>query len=89
MSIFTIFRFAEIGQNWIFHTGTMLIPFEKLSAEALRGVIEDYVLREGTDYGDTNYSLDEKIEIVTKQLEKGSASISFDEETETCSIVRV
>ncbi len=65
----------------------MLIPYRRLSSEALRGVIEDYVLREGTDYGHHEYSLDQKVEKVRVQLEKGTASVSYDEETETCSIV--
>lgn len=65
----------------------MLIPYQRLSSDALRGVIEDYVLREGTDYGEGEYSLDQKVEMVHEQLRKGTASVSYDEESETCSIV--
>ena len=66
----------------------MEIPFEKLNPATLRGVIEDFILREGTDYGQQEYSLDEKVEQVMKQLRKGDYMISFDPESETPSIVR-
>ena len=63
------------------------IPPRDLSDEALRGVIESFVLREGTDYGQRDYSLEEKIAAVTRQLERGEAVIVFDPETGTVSIV--
>lgn len=63
------------------------IPHRDLSDEALRGVVESFVLREGTDYGPRDYSLEEKIAAVTRQLERGEAVIVFDPETETVSIV--
>ena len=37
-----------------------VIPTEALSEEALAGVIEAFVLREGTDYGHRDYSLGRK-----------------------------
>ena len=65
----------------------MEIPYSKLSPEALKGIIEEFVLREGTDYGDREYSLDQKVAHVEKQLERGDAKVVFDPESETCSIV--
>ena len=62
------------------------IPHRELSATALRGVVEAFVLREGTDYGQRDYSLDEKIAAVMRQLERGEAVIVFDPETESVSI---
>jgi uncharacterized protein YheU (UPF0270 family) len=62
------------------------IPHRELSADALRAVIESFVLREGTDYGEREYSLDEKVAHVMKQLEGGEASIEFDPEFETIDI---
>ena len=63
------------------------IPHRDLSEEALRGVVESFVLREGTDYGQRDYSLEEKIAAVMRQLDRGEAMIVFDPETETASIV--
>jgi uncharacterized protein len=63
------------------------IPFEALSADALLGVIDDYVNREGTDYGHRDFDLDQKREAVRRQLESGRASITYDPRTQTTTIV--
>ena len=63
------------------------IPHRELSEEALRGVVESFVLREGTDYGQRDYSLEEKIAAVIRQIERGEAMIVFDPESATVSIV--
>ena len=65
----------------------MEIPHRKLSETALRGVVESFVLREGTDYGQRHYSFEEKIAAVMRQLDRGEAVIVFDADTETVSIV--
>jgi len=63
------------------------IPYSELSEEALRGVVEYFVLREGTDYGSHVYSLEEKVEQVLAQLRDGRARIVFDATSETVDIV--
>lgn len=65
----------------------VVIPHTELSAEALRGVMESFVLREGTDYGEREISLDQKVAQVLRQLERGEARIIFDAELETVDIV--
>jgi uncharacterized protein YheU (UPF0270 family) len=65
------------------------IPHRELSPEALAGVIESFVLREGTDYGAREYSLEEKVAHVLRQLERGEAQIVFDAQTESVDIVRI
>jgi uncharacterized protein YheU (UPF0270 family) len=65
------------------------IPHAELSPEALAGVVESFVLREGTDYGDREYSLAEKVAHVMRQIERGEARIVFDRDTETVDIVAV
>lgn len=62
------------------------IPPGALSSEALRGVIESFVLREGTDYGAREYSLEEKCAHVLAQLERGEARIFYDPHTETVTL---
>ena len=64
----------------------MEIPHRELSEAALRGVVESFVLREGTDYGQRDYSLEEKIAAVMRQLDRGEAVIVFDPDTRTVSI---
>jgi uncharacterized protein len=64
------------------------VAYTDLSPEALRGVLEAFVLREGTDYGEREYSLQEKVGHVLRQLERGEARIVFDPDTESVQIVR-
>lgn len=67
-------------------TGVPLDPAQ-LSPGALRGLVEEYVTREGTDYGQGEWSLEEKVAQVFRQLEAGEARIVFDLELESASIV--
>ncbi len=64
-----------------------LIPWERLSPEALRGVMEEYVTREGTDYGHAEVPFEGKIAAVRKQLERGEVVVLFDPKSETCNLV--
>jgi uncharacterized protein YheU (UPF0270 family) len=63
------------------------VPHTLLSPAALRAVVESFVLREGTDYGAREYSLDEKVQHVMQQLQRGDARIVFDPRTESVQIL--
>ena len=63
------------------------VPHTELSAAALRGVIDSFVLREGTDYGERDVSHDAKAAQVLRQLERGEARILFDPATDSIDIV--
>lgn len=63
------------------------IPHTELAAETLRAVVESFVLREGTDYGDRDVSLESKVSDVMRQLERREAVIVFDPVTESVAIV--
>jgi uncharacterized protein YheU (UPF0270 family) len=60
-----------------------------LSPEALRGVIENFVLREGTDYGHRDIDIEEKVAAVKRQLERGEARIVYDPSTESVTLLVV
>lgn len=64
------------------------VPHTQLSAEALRGVVESFVLREGTEYGEREFTLEEKLAHVMHQLERGEAQIMFDPASNSVQIVR-
>jgi uncharacterized protein len=64
----------------------MIIPHQMLSPDALRGVIEAFITREGTDYGLQEVPLATKVWHVQQQLEAGTAVIVYDAETESCTI---
>ncbi|MEZ5597814.1 MAG: YheU family protein [Pseudomonadales bacterium] len=55
----------------------MRIDPAQLSADALLGVVDNYILREGTDYG-REYTLRQKREHVLTALRSGRAVIDFD-----------
>ena len=59
----------------------------ELTEEAVRGLAEGFVSREGTDYGLQEKSWEEKVEQVLLQLERGEARIVFDPETESVTLI--
>ncbi|MDP9009537.1 MAG: YheU family protein [Pseudomonadota bacterium] len=63
------------------------VPYTELSADLLNAVIESFVLREGTDYGEKEISLEEKVARVVMQLKRGEAKILFDSESASVTIV--
>ena len=67
---------------------TLKIPYDQLNPKTLHGVIEEFVTRDGTDYGEFEVSLETKISQVLGQLKSGKAVIVFDQATETCNILR-
>jgi len=64
------------------------VPWDRLSAAAQRGVIEEFVTREGTEYGAVDVALETKVEQVRKQLEKGEVVVLFDHKTQTVNLRR-
>jgi uncharacterized protein YheU (UPF0270 family) len=65
----------------------MEIPWTMLQPATLRAVIEEFVLREGTEYGEHDISLDDKVDAVMRQLRRGEARVVWDAESETTTLV--
>lgn len=65
----------------------VVVPHSELSPEALRGVVESFVLREGTDYGERDVPFETKVDQVIRQLERDEARILFDPVTQSVQIV--
>ena len=68
-------------------SGPVEVPHTELSRDALRGVVESFVLREGTEYGARDVSIDSKVADVMRQLERGEAVILYDPGTDSIDIV--
>jgi uncharacterized protein YheU (UPF0270 family) len=62
------------------------VPCGELPADLLHAVVESFVLREGTDYGEKEFSLEDKVARVMSQLRRGEAKIVFDPESESVTI---
>lgn len=63
------------------------VPADLLAKDVLRALIESFVLREGTDYGERERTLDEKVADVRAQLARGEARIVFDPASHSVTIL--
>ncbi len=57
----------------------MLIPWRDLAADTLDALIESFVLREGTDYGDAEVPLAVKVAQVRDLIKRGEVLIVYSE----------
>jgi uncharacterized protein len=68
-------------------SGPVEVPHGMISPDALRGVVEAFVLREGTDYGAREFTHEEKVQQVLDSLDRGEVRILFDPGTETVTLL--
>ncbi len=68
-------------------SGPVEVPHTELAPATLRAVIESFVLREGTDYGERDASFDGKVADVMRQLERREAAILYDPGSDSIDIV--
>ena len=62
-------------------------PIDKLSAEALRGLIEAYILRDGTDYGQTEVPFETKVSQLKVALQEGRARVLYDPDLDSFTVL--
>ena len=65
----------------------MIIPWQELDSETLNKISEAVILREGTDYGERELSLETKVEQLQSRLKAGEAVLVYSELHETVDIV--
>lgn len=65
----------------------LIVPAERLSKEALDGLIEEFILREGTDYGHNDHTLEQKKSKVYTQLAAGHVIVVYSSLTENTSLL--
>lgn len=65
----------------------MLIPYQNLNPDTLDALIEAFVLREGTDYGDSELSLEQKVAMVRMQIQRGTVVICYSEQEESVDLL--
>lgn len=63
----------------------MLIPWQELDEKTLQNLVESYILRDDSDYGDQS-SLSEKREKLLSIIKQGKAEIFWSELHETFDI---
>ncbi|KGY11376.1 hypothetical protein NM22_16080 [Vibrio tubiashii] len=64
----------------------MIVPWQQIEPDTLDNLIREFVLREGTDYGAIEVSLQDKVAQIRSQLESGEAVVVFSELHETVDI---
>ena len=57
----------------------MIIPWQELEPATLNNVLDSFILREGTDYGEKELSLEEKRERLLAQLKADKVVIVWSE----------
>lgn len=65
----------------------MKIPAHMLQPETLRAIVLEFVSREGTDYGHRDWDMDDKVDQVLGQIERGEVVILADKKTHSCNLV--
>lgn len=58
------------------------VPYDRIPKESLASMVEEFVTRDGTDYGFDETSMTRKVENVLLQVKSGKVVILFDEESE-------
>lgn len=65
----------------------MIVPISEIAAETLDALVEGFVLREGTEYGEVDCSLQDKVKQVLAHLKSGEALLVYSELHETVNII--
>lgn len=65
----------------------MIVPWQEISKDALNGIIEEFIMREGTDYGEQEASLAKKKQDLLNQLETGHIVLVYSELHETVNLM--
>ncbi|HEY9043654.1 MAG TPA: YheU family protein [Rheinheimera sp.] len=65
----------------------MIIPYTDISDDTLNNLIEYFVLREGTDYGEQEVELPQKVAMVKRQLKSGEVLIVYSELHESINLI--
>jgi hypothetical protein len=63
------------------------VPYTELPQDLLHAVVESFVLREGTDYGEKELSLEAKVARVVAQLKCGEVKIVFDPDSDSVTLI--
>lgn len=67
--------------------GVIEIPYQSLSTVALEGIVEEFASRDGTDYGEIECSLSDKVKQVEAQLKAGQLTLLFDPVSQSCQLI--
>ena len=76
-----------LQKKTIVHEQGVEVPYKRLDPETLRNVIQEFVTRDGADWGEVGGSLEEKIDLVIQQLRNRKVKVVFELKSQTANIV--
>lgn len=65
----------------------VIVPHRELSEEGLQGLLEEFVSRDGTDSGYTKLSLQQRVDQVRRQLDRGEALVVYNPAAQSANII--
>lgn len=65
------------------------VPYQQISASALQGLLEEFITREGTNYGEVEVSIDEQLNRAMLRLKCKEIKIMFYPDTQHCQLLEV
>jgi uncharacterized protein YheU (UPF0270 family) len=63
------------------------VPYGRINPDTLRNMIQEFVTRDGADWGDAGCSLEDKVEQVLQQLRDKKVKVVLDLRSQTANIV--
>ncbi|MBU0681701.1 MAG: YheU family protein [Proteobacteria bacterium] len=69
------------------HEEGVEVPYDQLEAETLHNLIQEFVTRDGNDWGNGDGALEAKVGQVMQQLRNRQAKVVFDLKSQTANIV--
>ena len=63
------------------------IPYDQMTPDTLKRMIQEFVTRDGADWGDAGCALEDKVEQVLQQLRDKKIKVVFDLRSQTANLV--
>lgn len=63
------------------------VPYERLAPETLRNLIQEFVTRDGVDWGEAGGALEDKVSRVMQQLRSRKIKVVFELKSQTANII--
>ena len=70
-----------------YHEEGIEVPYDQIPPDTLQRMIQEFVTRDGADWGDTGCSLENKVERVLQQLRNKKIKVVFDLTSQTVNLV--
>ena len=75
------------GKTTDHHEQGIEIPYERIDPDTLVRMIEEFVTRDGSDWGDVGCTLEDKVDQVLQQLRSKKVIVVFDQTSQTANFV--